>query len=147
MLESYKSTKTLDEIKGNYADSERTELIPGLLLKISKSSPEGEADPVKRDDEGNVISVSQGASVSSTPKEEFTVLKLAIPLGETKSLIFADPDLTNIQNLSLNTGSLEKVLDLGGFEFDMSSLGIDKLSTDFNKFTQDIKDKIESFGK
>ena len=147
MLESYKSTKTLDEIKGNYADSERTELIPGLLLKISKSSPEGEADPVKRDDEGNVISVSQGASVSSTPKEEFTVLKLAIPLGETKSLIFADPDLTNIQNLSLNTGSLEKVLDLGGFEFDMSSLGIDKLSTDFTKFTQDIKDKIESFGK
>lgn len=136
MLESYKSNVSYEDLKTKYAESERTELIPGVLMKVKKTIPSGEPMPVGGDDNGN-----------GGLTQEFTVLKLAIPIGDTKSIVFTDPESTDIQNLSYATGSLDKVFDLSGFDFDMSSLGIDKLSTDIHNFTQDLKTKIENFGK
>jgi hypothetical protein len=150
MLESYKSNKSYEDLK-NISGAEVNEIIPGVLMTVKKVTVSGAPEPmVTKDDEGNVTGVAITTGGGETKTEEFSVLKLAIPIGETKNIVFADSDKVDIKSLGYDfagTSTPEKILDLSGFEFDMSSLGIDKLSDDFHKFTQDIKTKIENLGK
>lgn len=151
MLKSLISEYTYDEIKTASRDNfEAKEIIPNGLLELR-------FDPLSVGGAGVPI---DPAAIPEPEKDKMYILKHPIPIGNTKTIIFADPSKTpkgleNLKthlNVDIGTKSIKDIFDLSGFDLSgyslqfpsLEGLSATTLTEKFQELQKTIKEHLEN---
>ena len=164
MLEGFKAGFSYTEIKQNSERQGNTvkEIIPNAVMEIERRDTTtpvemkvGPTDPIPVTQKPLPISPDQDPHLT----DKFYVVALAVPIGDTKSIMFYDPETFSVDNIknelseSYGSKSISKVLDIEVPDWlkveslKIESLDINTLNTKFQELSKDIKSRLENLFK